>query len=70
MLLRVGLLPVTSSAATGSLELRSAEHRCSEGPDAPPLPCEEQRSRLQSGSGGLSRLAAGRLMDLRYLMCG
>lgn len=62
--------PLTSLEATGSLELRSAEHRFSERPDAPPLPYEEQRSRLQPGFGGLSRLAACRLMDLWYLMCG
>lgn len=59
---------LTSSAAMGSLELSSAKHRCSAGPNAPPLPCEEQRSRLQPGSGGLS-LPACLLMDPRCLMC-
>lgn len=64
--------PLTSSAVTGSLERRSAKHRCSLRPKAPPLPREEQRSRLQPGSGGAFSgcLPAGCLpMDLRYLMC-
>lgn len=45
---------LTSLALTGSLELCSAKHRCSAGPNAPPLPCEEQWSLLQPGCGGLS----------------